>query len=162
MGTVNSWNTWAQVILLMVRPSKVPTTENRGNRPYTCAWARASSCLGSSKVADKSNEITAIPALLELLDLAGCIITIDAWVHKLQLQLRYIMPKRITFSHSKTIPHFMDKLKIGLSKQSLKDLKVSTSAMTREWKRTSSYWKRQVWCVQFLNYHLYIINDCGT
>ncbi len=30
------------------------------------------------KVADKSNEITAIPALLELLNLAGCIITIDA------------------------------------------------------------------------------------
>lgn len=30
------------------------------------------------KVADKSNEITAIPALLELLDIAGCIITIDA------------------------------------------------------------------------------------
>ncbi|CDN13066.1 Transposase, IS4 [Richelia intracellularis] len=27
---------------------------------------------------DKSNEITAIPALLELLDMAGCIITIDA------------------------------------------------------------------------------------
>jgi len=38
----------------------------------------ASSCLGQVKVADKSNEITAIPALLELLDLAGCIITIDA------------------------------------------------------------------------------------
>ena len=30
------------------------------------------------KVADKSNEITAIPALLELLDIAGCIVTIDA------------------------------------------------------------------------------------
>lgn len=30
------------------------------------------------KVADKSNEITAIPALLQLLDIAGCIITIDA------------------------------------------------------------------------------------
>ena len=28
-------------------------------------------------MADKSNEITAIPALLELLDMAGCIITID-------------------------------------------------------------------------------------
>jgi len=27
-------------------------------------------------LSDKSNEITAIPALLELLDLAGCIITI--------------------------------------------------------------------------------------
>jgi predicted transposase YbfD/YdcC len=34
--------------------------------------------LGQVKVADKSNEITAIPALLELLDMAGCIITIDA------------------------------------------------------------------------------------
>lgn len=34
--------------------------------------------LGQVKVTDKSNEITAIPALLELLDVAGCIITIDA------------------------------------------------------------------------------------
>ncbi|MBV8882761.1 MAG: ISAs1 family transposase [Chroococcidiopsidaceae cyanobacterium CP_BM_RX_35] len=34
--------------------------------------------LGQVKVTEKSNEITAIPALLELLDLAGCIITIDA------------------------------------------------------------------------------------
>ena len=34
--------------------------------------------LGQVKVAEKSNEITAIPALLELLDIAGCIITIDA------------------------------------------------------------------------------------
>lgn len=34
--------------------------------------------LGQVKVTDKSNEITAIPALLELLDIAGCMITIDA------------------------------------------------------------------------------------
>lgn len=34
--------------------------------------------LGQVKVKDKSNEITAIPALLELLDLNGCIITFDA------------------------------------------------------------------------------------
>jgi len=34
--------------------------------------------LGLVLVADKSNEITAIPALLELLDMAGCMITIDA------------------------------------------------------------------------------------
>ena len=34
--------------------------------------------LGQEKVRDKSNEIIAIPALLELLDLANCIITIDA------------------------------------------------------------------------------------
>jgi predicted transposase YbfD/YdcC len=30
------------------------------------------------QVADKSNEITAIPVLLKLLDLKGCIVTIDA------------------------------------------------------------------------------------
>jgi len=36
------------------------------------------SVLGQMKVEDKSNEITAIPALLELLDITGSIITIDA------------------------------------------------------------------------------------
>lgn len=43
------------------------------------AWASEHRLvLGQVKVTDKSNEITAIPALLELLDLAGCILTIDA------------------------------------------------------------------------------------
>lgn len=43
------------------------------------AWASEHRLvLGQLKVVDKSNEITAIPALLELLNLAGCIITIDA------------------------------------------------------------------------------------
>lgn len=35
-------------------------------------------CLGQEAVAEKSNEITAIPALLELLTIKDCIITIDA------------------------------------------------------------------------------------
>jgi len=34
--------------------------------------------LGQQAVEDKSNEITAIPALLERLDIAGCLVTIDA------------------------------------------------------------------------------------
>lgn len=43
------------------------------------AWANANNMvLGQIKVEDKSNEITAIPKLLELLDLSGSIITIDA------------------------------------------------------------------------------------
>ncbi len=43
------------------------------------AWASEHRLfLGQVKVEDKSNEITAIPALLELLDISGCIITIDA------------------------------------------------------------------------------------
>lgn len=42
-------------------------------------WSDANNLvLGNYKVDDKSNEITAIPKLLEMLDLSGCIITIDA------------------------------------------------------------------------------------
>jgi len=43
------------------------------------AWASANRLvLGQLKVAEKSNEITAIPHLLQLLDLAGAVVTIDA------------------------------------------------------------------------------------
>jgi predicted transposase YbfD/YdcC len=43
------------------------------------AWASANGVLlGQRKVDEKSNEITAIPALLEQLYVAGCIVTIDA------------------------------------------------------------------------------------
>jgi predicted transposase YbfD/YdcC len=43
------------------------------------AWATANHLvLGQMKVDAKSNEITAIPALLALLDVSGCIVTIDA------------------------------------------------------------------------------------
>lgn len=43
------------------------------------AWASANRLvLGQLKVADKSNEITAVPHLLRALELAGCIVTVDA------------------------------------------------------------------------------------
>ena len=43
------------------------------------AWAtEARLVLGQKKVDDKSNEITAIPELIKVLELAGCIVTIDA------------------------------------------------------------------------------------
>jgi len=43
------------------------------------AWACANRLvLGQEATAEKSNEITAIPKLLELLDVKGCLITIDA------------------------------------------------------------------------------------
>lgn len=43
------------------------------------AWARENALvLGQVKVDDKSNEITAIPELLRVLNLKGCIVTIDA------------------------------------------------------------------------------------
>jgi len=43
------------------------------------AWASEHRLLlGQVKVEDKTNEIKAIPSLLELLDITGCVITIDA------------------------------------------------------------------------------------
>ncbi|MBD6620178.1 ISAs1 family transposase [Komarekiella sp. 'clone 1'] len=43
------------------------------------AWATANKLvLGQIKVDDKSNEITAIPELIKVLELSGCIVTIDA------------------------------------------------------------------------------------
>jgi len=43
------------------------------------AWATQNQLvLGQTKVAEKSNEITAIPELLQLLEISGCIVTIEA------------------------------------------------------------------------------------
>ena len=43
------------------------------------AWAEANEIvLGQRKVDEKSNEITAIPELLNLISIAGCVVTIDA------------------------------------------------------------------------------------
>ena len=43
------------------------------------AWATANQIvLGQRKAEEKSNEITAIPELLKLLDVSGCLVTIDA------------------------------------------------------------------------------------
>lgn len=51
----------------------------KGAITMVSAWATANRLvLGQQKVDEKSNEITAIPALLELLAVEGCIVTIDA------------------------------------------------------------------------------------
>jgi predicted transposase YbfD/YdcC len=53
----------------------------RGQSPryIVSAWAQGNGLvLGQVKVADKSNEITALPHLLRVLELAGCIVTVDA------------------------------------------------------------------------------------
>jgi predicted transposase YbfD/YdcC len=51
----------------------------KGAVQMVSAWARDNGLvLGQKKVADKSNEITAIPELLKILAISGCIVTIDA------------------------------------------------------------------------------------
>src|SRR5512133_3369136 len=54
---------------------------NRDENPkyVVSAWAESNNLvLGQLKVEDKSNEITAVPELLRVLELSGCIVTIDA------------------------------------------------------------------------------------
>jgi predicted transposase YbfD/YdcC len=51
----------------------------KGAIDIVSAWATENqTVLGQVKVNDKSNEITAIPELLSMLELSGCIVTIDA------------------------------------------------------------------------------------
>ena len=51
----------------------------RGAIEMVSAWASANRLvLGQVKVDDKSNEITAIPELMRVLEVSGCIVTIDA------------------------------------------------------------------------------------
>ena len=55
------------------------TRAGKGDLHLVSAWASANTLtLGQVSTEEKSNEITAIPRLLELLDLKGCIVTIDA------------------------------------------------------------------------------------
>lgn len=55
------------------------TATGQGAIHLVSAWAESSRLvLGQIKVEDKSNEITALPALLSLLDLEGCTVTTDA------------------------------------------------------------------------------------
>lgn len=53
--------------------------KGKGAIHMVSAWASANRLvLGQRKVAEKSNEITAIPLLLQVLAIEGCIVTIDA------------------------------------------------------------------------------------
>ncbi len=55
------------------------TADGKEGLRLVSAWAcEQRLVLGQLKTAEKSNEITAIPLLLELLELKGCIVTIDA------------------------------------------------------------------------------------
>jgi predicted transposase YbfD/YdcC len=54
-------------------------TKGQSPRHIVSAWASANRLvLGQLKVADKSNEITAVPPLLRALELAGGLVTVDA------------------------------------------------------------------------------------
>ena len=63
------------------------------------AWATHNSLvLGQVKTEEKSNEITAIPALLRLLEIEGCIVTIDAMGCQKEIISRSLSKKPICIS----------------------------------------------------------------
>ena len=73
--------TRGQVVGLDGKQLRGSHDQRKGQRALymVSAWAETNHLvLGQQKVADKSNEITAIPELLQLLDLQGCLVTIDA------------------------------------------------------------------------------------
>jgi predicted transposase YbfD/YdcC len=54
-------------------------TQSKNPRYIVSAWAEDSGLvLGQLKVDEKTNEITAVPQLLRVLELSGCIVTLDA------------------------------------------------------------------------------------
>lgn len=70
-----------QLIAIDGKEMKGSKSKTLGRRAIdmVSAWATENHLvLGQQKVDEKSNEITAIPQLLQLLDLEGCLVTIDA------------------------------------------------------------------------------------
>ncbi len=67
------------------------------------AWAtQCHLTLGQVTVDDKSNEITAIPRLLELLDLKGALVTIDAMGCQKEIAKKVVQGAATTSWPSKT------------------------------------------------------------
>jgi predicted transposase YbfD/YdcC len=86
----NSFMEWVQAInqLTAGQVIAIDGKQMRGSKDVAAgkeaiymvsAWATANQLvLGQRKVDEKSNEITAVPQLLKMLDITGCIVTVDA------------------------------------------------------------------------------------
>src|ERR1700728_1127102 len=68
-----------EIVALDGKALRRALNKNQSVQYVVSAWAESNGLvLGQLKVADKSNEITAVPQLLRVLELSGCIVTIDA------------------------------------------------------------------------------------
>lgn len=68
-----------EIVALDGKAARRALNSGQGARCLVSAWATENGlALGQVQVADKSNEITAVPALLRALELSGCIVTADA------------------------------------------------------------------------------------
>jgi len=68
-----------EIVALDGKALRRALNSNESPKYVVSAWAESNSLvLGQLKVEEKSNEITAVPELLRVLELAGCIVTVDA------------------------------------------------------------------------------------
>lgn len=68
-----------EIVALDGKALRRATSGKAGAKYVVSAWAESNGLvLGQLKVDEKSNEITAVPELLRSLELAGCIVTLDA------------------------------------------------------------------------------------
>jgi predicted transposase YbfD/YdcC len=68
-----------EVVALDGKALRRAMNKSQSPRYIVSAWAESNGLvLGQLKVDEKSNEITAVPELLRVLELAGCIVTVDA------------------------------------------------------------------------------------
>lgn len=88
--------TQGQVVAIDGKQSRGSSERQAGKSAINMvsAWASESRLvLGQVKVNEKSNEITAIPQLLDMLEIAGCIITIDAMGCQTEIAAKIIEKK---------------------------------------------------------------------
>jgi predicted transposase YbfD/YdcC len=68
-----------EIVALDGKALRRALNKNESPKYVVSAWAESNNLvLGQLKVNEKSNEITAVPQLLRALELAGCIVTLDA------------------------------------------------------------------------------------
>lgn len=123
------------------------------------AWASENRMvLGQTKVDEKSNEITAIPQLLSQLDLAGCIVTVDALNTQTAIakqivaaQADYIMAVK---GNQGTLYEDLQLLFDGFETEMYQDVRYDTARRTNQAHGREEY--RQIWVVTEPEYRCYL------
>jgi len=111
--------TYGQVIAIDGKPARRSHDRGAGKAAIhlVSAWAARTVSSWDRKTDAKSNEITAIPALLDLLLLKGCIVTIDAMGCQTAIARQIVAQGGTTcLPSTKTRPRGCDELGAGAVK----------------------------------------------